>query len=160
MLFGVVLITGCKHEAGTSPLDEELFRLATNAGSTTWYKHDPDLLDKSSGSGHNEPFLRTRYNDIAATVLDGSGKVLPDSVFPTGSLIVKELWSDPGSIGTYAIMLKRPGSPSADAGGWLWGYLRPDGSVRESALNKGSACRGCHTQAGQIDATLMNKYFP
>ncbi|MBL8000423.1 MAG: cytochrome P460 family protein [Flavobacteriales bacterium] len=151
---------GCKHEADISSLDLELYELAQSTNGHVWYRANDDLLDRTGGSGHGEPLLRTRYNAIAATVLDSSGRVEPDTLFPSGSLIVKELWESGSTLGTYAVMLKRPGDPSADAGGWVWGYIRASGEVRVSALEQGAACRNCHTQAGHIDATLMNLAFP
>lgn len=153
-------MAGCKHEPAENPLDQELYQAALNTSGHVWYKGSDALLPRSPGSGHNEAFLRTRFNAIAATVLDSAGKVLPDTVFPAGSLVVKELWSDQSTVRTYAVLLKRPDEPAADAGGWVWGYLEADGGVRESALNMGMACRTCHTQPGHIDATLMNLSFP
>ena len=150
----------CKHEAGTAPLDAELYQMALNSSGSVWYKNSPDLLPRSTGSGHSEAFLRTRFNGVAATALDSLYRVVADTTFPPGSLIVKELWSDANTLGSYAVLLKRPESEAADAGGWVWGYLRANGEVRAPALDRGAACRTCHTQDGEIDATLMNLYFP
>lgn len=150
----------CKHDPDPSAIDAELYLLALNTDGNVWYKHSDQLLPKSSGSGHSQPLLRTRYNEVAATVLDGDGKVQPDAVFPIGSLVVKELCEDDGSINTYAVLLKRPAEPAADPNGWVWGYLRANGDVRASALDQGAGCRTCHGQTGHIDQTLMNLFFP
>jgi hypothetical protein len=83
-----------------------------------------------------------------------------DTLFPEGSLIVKELMTDASTVGSYAIMLKESGNDAADASGWVWGYLRADGTVRIPAYERGASCRSCHTQAGHIDQTLMNIAFP
>ena len=57
-------------------------------------------------------------------------------------------------------MWKNPSSEYADANGWVWGYIEKKGKVVESAELKGASCTGCHAQSGNIDATLMNNFFP
>ena len=150
----------CEHEADEDPLDAQLLELAKETEGYTWYKGSDTLLPKSSGSGHTQASLRTRFNTIASTRLDTNGKVIPGTVFPNGSVIVKELFDNPTTLAQYALLFKKPDHPYADAGGWVWGYVRPNGEVREPARNKGTACRGCHGQNGNIDFTLMNAYFP
>src|SRR5690606_15177374 len=95
-LLVVFTALSCKREPEPGPapaksVDEEMYELATNTAGFIWYKHSDALLPKSSGSGHNAPSLRTRYNATAATMLDVDGKVQAGAVFPEGSLIVKEL---------------------------------------------------------------------
>ena len=159
-LLVVVASAGCKHEPASSALDSELLELARASDGHVWYRFSDSLLPRSPLTGHGEAFLRTRYDPTAAALLDSTGKVLPDTTFPEGALIVKELWEDQSTLGTFAVLLKRPSDPAADANGWVWGYIRANGEVRNSALDKGSACRGCHGQAGSIDASLMNLSFP
>ncbi len=150
----------CKHENDVSATDILLYELATRPEGFSWYKHADSLFSRSAGSGHSEPFLRTRYNEAAATQLGADGKILTDAVFPEGSLIVKELFTNTTTIGRYAILYKQQDSPDADGKGWVWGYINADGSVAESSANKGNACIGCHSQSGNISYMLMNKYFP
>ena len=159
-IMAVLALIACRHEADTYGIDRELLERARSAEASVWYANDDALLERSSGSGHLEALLRTRFNAKAARVLDDDGRVVEDTVFPTGSLIVKELWSNTTTLGTYAVMLKRPGDPAADPDGWIWGYLRETGEVRVSALDRGASCRSCHSQSGNIDRTLMNAYFP
>jgi len=158
-LVGILTLNSCKKEeaAGT---DKELFDMAQETSGFIWYKNSNALLEKSSGSGHPQPFLRTRYNSVAATKLDSNGRVISGAIFPEGSLVVKELYDNSTSLGRYAILYKNSGSADADAKGWVWGYINSDGSVAEPASNKGSACINCHSQADNIDYMLMNKYFP
>ncbi len=153
-------ITACTHEDTENPADADLLELAMRTEGAVWFKESEALLPRSSGSGHAQPLLRTRFNTIAASVLDTNGKVVPDTIFPNGSAIVKELYDDATTLSQYAILYKKPSHPYADADGWVWGYVRPDGEVREPASNRGSACRGCHSQENNIDFTLMNAYFP
>ena len=139
--------------------DQELYDMAKPTTGFTWYKNDDVLLNKSAGSGHNQPFLRTRYNGIAAALLDNEGKVKAGTIFPDGSLIVKELRDNATSVAIYAVLYKQAGHPDADADGWVWGYVDTGGSPLFPASSKGNSCRGCHSQSENIDFTLMNKYF-
>lgn len=155
----LVLLNACRKEKviGT---DAELYSMAKESAGFTWYRNSDALLGKSSGSGHSQLFLRTRFNDIAAGKLDVSGKVQEGADFPEGSVIVKELWGSTAVLDRYAVLYKNQDSPNADAKGWVWGYLNADGSVAEPSSNKGAACMGCHSQQGNIDYILMNTYFP
>ncbi|HSA42994.1 MAG TPA: cytochrome P460 family protein [Bacteroidales bacterium] len=159
-LGGILTISSCKKDEQAAGTDKELYEMAKATSGFTWFKHSSSLLNTSSGSGHPQAFLRTRYNAVAATMLDSSGKIMTGATFPEGSLIVKELFDNATTLGRYAMLYKNPGSSDADAKGWVWGYINADGSVAEPASNKGSACISCHSQAGNIDYMLMNKYFP
>lgn len=153
-------IHSCKKEKDAEGIDKEMYDMSTITAGFTWYKNSNSNLSKSSGSGHPQPFLKTRYNSIAATKLDANGKIIPGSQFPEGSLIVKELLNNASEIERYAILYKKSGSAEADANGWVWGYINKNGTVAELASKKGEACIGCHTQSDNIDYMLMNKYFP
>jgi len=153
------LIFSCKKEEQAGGVDKEMLDMAKATTGFTWYRLSDGWLPKSTGSGHNFSKLRTRFNAIAATMLDSTGKVKADANFPEGSFIVKELTNGSGAE-RYAMLLKRSGDASADSRGWIWGYVNGGGTVAEAASNKGSGCIGCHTQSGAIDYTLMNKFFP
>ena len=159
-LLGILLNKSCKKDKVASETDKELFDLATETNGFVWYKNSSALLDKSGGSGHPQPFLKTRYNAIAATQLDTSGKIVSGSTFPEGSLIVKELYDNATKLGRYAILYKKSSSEDADANGWIWGYIDSDGTVAVPASKKGTSCINCHSQAENIDYMLMNKFFP
>ncbi|MBK9148334.1 MAG: hypothetical protein IPM12_11040 [Flavobacteriales bacterium] len=156
----LAVLHACKHEADASPTDLELLARASGMEADVWYKFSDALLPRTSGSGHAEAFLRTRFNDIAAAHLDTMGKVMEGTMFAEGSLVVKELWPEASGLGTYAVMLKRSGDPAADENGWVWGYIRSNGQVRESVINRGAVCKGCHGGAGNINGTLMNAAYP
>ena len=141
-------------------IDGNLFTLAEETSGFVYYKNSDAFLDKSAGTGHNYPFLKTRFNALAATQLDANKKVLAGAVFPEGSLIVKDLYNSKEKLERYAILYKDSDSEAADGNGWVWGYIDAKGKVAEPALNKGASCIGCHTQPGNIDYTLMNIYFP
>lgn len=159
-LLSVWSIISCKKEKESIGTDKELYEMAKTTNGFTWFKNSSSLLDKSSGSGHPQPFLRTRYNSVAAAELDSNGKIMAGATFPEGSLIVKELYDNSTTLGRYAILYKKTGSADADANGWVWGYINADGGVAEAASKKGSSCSSCHSQTDNIDYMLMNKYFP
>ena len=161
-LLGILMVVeSCKHDPIiTDNIDEELYNMAKDTNGFTWFKFSDIGLPKSSGTGHSEPLLRTRYNDIATMYLDSNGLVIPGTQFPNGSLIVKELLSNSGGILRYAVLYKDSDNINADPNGWVWGYIDTDGTVAVTARDKGQVCIGCHTQSDNIDYGLMNKYFP
>jgi hypothetical protein len=160
LIFSAVFVTSCTHDPITTDINWDLYEMAQETKGFTWFKFSNASLPKSSGSGHSEPFLRTRFNGLATTKLDSSGRVIPGAVFPEGALIVKELLKSDDSLERYAILLKDSENEFADSKGWVWGYVSAGGSVSESAENKGKACIGCHSQTENIDYTLMNKFYP
>ncbi|MCE2846129.1 MAG: cytochrome P460 family protein [Sphingobacteriales bacterium] len=154
------LVTACKKDEEAEGIDKELLDLASSTSGFTWYKNSASFLPKSSASAHPFSYLRTRYNAIASAALDSNGKVIDSTLFPEGSLVVKELSNSIGGLDRYAILLKRTGSPHADSKGWVWGYINKDKSVAEPASKKGASCSGCHAQTGNIDYMLMNIAHP
>ncbi|MBK9671046.1 MAG: cytochrome P460 family protein [Bacteroidetes bacterium] len=156
----VFLIQACKKDEKVDPDDTMLFEMSRSADGFKWFKNSPAFLAKSAGSGHTQALLRVRYNATAAAQLDSNGRIIAGSVFPEGSLIVKELIEQSGVLARYAILYKQKDHRYADAKGWVWGYINVDGSVAETAANKGEACSSCHSQSANIDYQLMNKYFP
>ncbi len=163
LLYAITAIS-CKHEGVTDPTDQQLLKMAHDTAGFTWYKRNDTLLTFSSigsiPSGHSEPFRRTRFNGTAALQLDTTGKLFTTAHFADGSLIVKELWSDATTLTKYAIMYRRGTNPDADASGWVWNEVKPDGTVAYSASKKGADCRGCHSQAGNLDFSMMNAAYP
>jgi hypothetical protein len=156
----VVLHTSCKKEESISGTDLELYNMATETEGFTWYQNSDILLNRSAASGHTEAFLRTRYNTVASTHLDATGKVKAQTVFNEGSLIVKELWSNESTINRYAILYKQSEHEFANENGWVWGYINADKTVKAPSSDKGVSCISCHMQTDNINNTLMNKYFP
>lgn len=160
MIQCVWIISACKKEKPAKGIDKELLDIARNTSDFNWFKKSDALLEKSVGSGHPQPLLRTRYNSVAASQLDTAGRILTDAQFPEGSLIVKELYDNSTSLARYAILYKKSDKDEADGNGWVWGYINSDETVVTSAIEKGSGCIGCHSQEQNIDYMLMNKYYP
>ncbi|MBN2172514.1 MAG: cytochrome P460 family protein [Bacteroidales bacterium] len=160
LLFIIIILYSCKKDDEIEAIDKELYNMASATDGFTWFKFSSALLDKSSGSGHPQPYLRVMYNTVAATQLDSVGKIITGAAFAEGSLVVKELYENSTTLGRYAVLYKKVNDPNADVNGWVWGYINADGSVAESGTKKGSSCINCHSQADNIDYMLMNKYFP
>jgi len=152
--------SGCKNEKQAEGTDRMLYDMARETTGFTWYKKTDALLNTTSGSGHSFPFLRTRYNQAAASSLDENGKIIANSVFPEGSVIVKEFHDSSKKLSRYSVLYKEAGNQDADSKGWVWGYINADGTVAQAASKKGSGCSDCHNQSGNVDYMLMNKYFP
>lgn len=160
IVIGGFLLQSCSRDKVPVQIDRELYEMATDLNGFVWYQYNDSLYEKSPGSGHNWPFLKTRYNTIAQSQLDANGKVLANASFPEGSVVVKELFSDSATIVRYAVLWKNSSNDFADENGWVWGYVNSDGSTATSAVHKGNTCISCHQQAGNIDYMLMNLYFP
>ncbi|MEZ5198530.1 MAG: cytochrome P460 family protein [Bacteroidales bacterium] len=160
LVLSVLIFSSCNKDDELEGIDKELYDMASSSSGYTWFENSSAYLDKSSGSGHNYPFLRTRFNATAASRLDSTGRIYADTTFPEGSMIVKELYDGSKGLERYAILYKQSNNSNADANGWVWGYINSDETVAVSATEKGNACIGCHTQAGNIDYMLMNKFFP
>lgn len=152
-----VVLYSCKHKIEE---DQDLYLKAKETTGFVWYKNSSNKLSKSPGSGHSQPFLNTRYNSVASSNLDANYKIKSGSPFETGSVIVKELYDSNGKLELYAMLYKNPSHKNADGKGWVWGYIFPDGKVNIGSSKKGEACIGCHSQSGNEDYMLMNKYFP
>lgn len=159
MVLSVASLSSCSKDDKLEGIDKELYDLASSTSGYTWFENSSAYLDKSSGSGHNFPFLRTRFNSTAASRLDSAGRIYADTTFPEGSMIVKELYDGSKGLERYAILYKESNNSNADANGWVWGYINSDETVAVSATEKGKACIGCHTQPDNIDYMLMNKFF-
>jgi hypothetical protein len=162
-IVAVGAIYSCKKEEEVqktqNDIDLELYNLAKETTGFVYFNKIDTLLNKSAGSGHPQPYLRTKYNSKAASVLNSEGKIIAKSSFPEGSLIVKELYDNSKKLVRYAILYKDSSNANADTKGWVWGYVNSDGGIAESATKKGSSCISCHSQADNIDYMLMNKYF-
>lgn len=158
--FLIFLFAHCKYDNFEARFEAEIYNKAISTDGYVWFKYTNQALKKSLGSGHSSPYLKTRYNAIAANQLDSVGKIKLGAKFPEHSMVVKELLNDKGDVELYAVLYKKSNHPNADTKGWVWGYYNRDGSVRTSSALKGKDCNGCHSQALNEDYMLMNKYYP
>lgn len=124
-----------------------------NRNVANFYVGTPVIVD---GNGGTHGFIKVRYNTIASAALDSTGKLPVDSVFPNGSVVVKEIYSTiNGGFIQYAVMKKDPGNKYAGAG-WLWGEYKSGGEVTFSAAKKGNGCISCHSLPDNRD---LNRVF-
>lgn len=156
-LCGTIFVS-CVNNSLEPTTDMDLYDMSIAPSGFSWYNFSDSLLEKSDASGHSQPYLRTRYNNTAASMQDSNGKITPGLSFPDHSLIVKELFETQSSRSAFAIMYKDEGHKLADSTGWVWAILAQDGTVMVSATEKGTTCIHCHSQQGNIDNTLMTKY--
>ena len=136
--------------------DAALLALIPVDASWSYFNRSPIPIVRSSRP-HPQSHALVRYNAIASTQLDASGRVRSGAVFPDSSIIVKAL-SNGGAVETYAVMMRLRGSASAGYGGWIWAEFGPDGAVKYSTAGRGASCAPCHSTG--IDYTRMNDSRP
>ena len=144
----ILISQSCKKDT-TSPADDAaLFTLVGQSGYT-YYVGTPGITAATGNSPHS--FERVRFNAIATAVLDSTGKLPAGNSFPTGSVIIKEIYtSATGSINLYSIMKKDPSS-SVSGNGYQWAEFKPDGSAVFSTGKKGDGCISCHSGSANRD---------
>ena len=154
LTIAAIIFDSCKKKKDDEPVlsaDEELFNESTASGYTYLYGNSA-IIAGLGGSPHG--FEKIKFNATAQTALDGSGKLPVGSSFPTGSIIVKEVFtSASGTLKEYAVMKKDAANVNA-ASGWVWAEYNTDGSVKTSVADKGSQCVSCHSQTNNRDLTL------
>jgi hypothetical protein len=85
--------------------------------------------------------------------LGNDGRLPKGAVFPNGTIIVKEAYSDlNGFLTQYAIM-KKETTNKYTRNGWLWYEVNSYGTKPYSISVKGQKCINCHTRPATIDAT-------
>ncbi|MBC8043225.1 MAG: cytochrome P460 family protein [Rhizobacter sp.] len=128
--------------------DADLLAL-TAAPGFAFYKNAPDTLPFTlNGGGHNNSFIRVRFNAKAQSVLTDGGKLPVGGRFPDSALIVKDIYTAKGgTLLATAIMLRLPAAANADANGWVWGEYNSASASNPPApaSQKGSQCTACHS---------------
>jgi len=155
----ILILYSCSSKPAEG-VDKELLQMAMNTDGFVWFMHSDSLMHKSDGSTHPRPWLRTRFNSIAAKNLDENGRVTDHTLFPEGSFIVKEMFDKEKNFSMYSVLYKDSTNEFADKKGWVWSSLFSDGTVAESSKNMGTSCINCHAQENNIDFILMNKFYP
>jgi hypothetical protein len=138
----------CKKEESETELDQQLYN-ETKSNTGYIYYQDGDTLPGTSPSPHG--FFRLRFNATAQTVLDSVNELPVGSAFPSGSILVKEVYKN-NALNLLVVMKKNPSGTDA-ASGWQWAEFNPDGSVFYSSGKKGDACVSCHTSSPNRDLT-------
>ena len=145
----IASVQSCKKDDEGTSTDTNLFNEISSTSGYTYYVGTPGITPGTGNSPHG--FERVRFNSTAQAALDSTGKLPVGASFPTGSIIVKEIYSSStGSINLYAIMKKEPNNSSSGSG-YLWAEIKPDASVTFSTSKKGDGCISCHSGSANRD---------
>ena len=146
----IVIIQSCKKDKNeTTSTDTDLYNAINSTSGYTYYVGTPGITAGVGNSPHG--FERVRFNATAQAALDSTGKLPAGASFPTGSIIVKEIYSSAtGSKNLYAVMKKDAGHSSAGSG-YLWAEFKTDGSASFSTSKKGDGCISCHSGSTNRD---------
>ena len=129
------ILTGCSNQtsAPTAPSassasivisnDAALFRQFTQTDPFTSYTVFPNAEEFTTGrlvgSEAHRPVIRVRLNGTATAALR-NGTLPSGTVFPNGSIVLKEIRPAAGAAPSlFAVMVKDSGNPLA-GDGWLW----------------------------------------
>ena len=105
---------------------------------------------------NNAPFAsQIAANDVNVFAsAPGYASIHPDStstavVFPTGTLLVRQVLGSDGSVAELTLMAKGPLSADPEVGDWLYGITDPDGvplvgSAGSAELGQMPECHSCH----------------
>jgi hypothetical protein len=124
--------------------DKQLYDMAFQSG-LVYYKNITDTLPFTPNGGGHGGFIHIKFNAIAASALDSTGKLLVGKKFPVGSLIVKNIYKTKGGVlNTVAVMYKS-NTDIHKANGWVWGEYYGNENNGTSVNSKGAVCTGCHS---------------
>lgn len=156
-LISITLFSACSKDRTVTGFDAELFEKAQKNDGFVYYGKSTEYLITPKQAGHKSTYTRTKYNDVAAAMLNEQGAIISGVTFPDGSLIVNEMYSTKGDAEKYAIMFKDPKNENADQNGWVWSYFNADKTIIESSSRKGSSCISCHSAGNNY--MLMPNHF-
>ncbi len=148
----VLFFSSCstKKNEGLVVSDGTLFNIAQTASAFTYYKNSSDTLLSDPSSPHGG-YMKVRFNQKAMTVMNDSANRLLSPSFPDGSMVVKEIYNQPGGVLIeLAVMYKVNGAINT-GGGWVWSEFLFDGTVEYSTANSGASCIGCHQGSSNMD---------
>jgi hypothetical protein len=143
----LIIIQSCKKDKVVTDADNALYSEITASGYS--YYQNGYMLSGVSPSPHGS--FKLRFNATAYAALDSNGELPIGSSFPTGSIIVKEIYNV-SSLNLYAVMKKDPSNENAGSG-WVWAEFNIDGSTAFSTGKKGDACISCHSGTPNRDLT-------
>ena len=150
----VITINSCNREElnpGPVPEDTQLMQAIADTADYQYTVFHPTIVQSVSNSPRE--FERVRINTIGNGVLDNNGRLPKGTIFPNGTIIVKEAFDGlNGNLIQYAIMKKETSNKYA-RNGWLWYEVNVDGTKPYSIGMKGQKCINCHTKPANTDAT-------
>src|SRR5436190_10377932 len=142
------LMLCCKYNDLPGATDAGLFEQVASPSGYVYFNGGL-LLAPDPASPHG--YFKLRFNDIATSALDANGRLPVGSIFPNGSILVKEVY-DGGNLVLYAIMRKDPSNPDA-SNAWLWAELGPAGETAFTVKRRGDGCVSCHGTSPNRDLT-------
>lgn len=144
LLACLVIITSCKKKKTNEALYNE-----SKASDLVFYKNKDTVYGAKGTSPHGS--FKLKFNTIALAAFV-NGKLPQGESFPTGSLIVKEVYNG-NALTLYAVMKKDAKSKFASSK-WVWAEYKPNGDVVYDASKRGDACVSCHSASGNRDLSL------
>lgn len=149
-MIGLILMKSCTYHDLSDPTlipatDASLFEEAVD-DNYIFYQNGL-VLPPAPQSPHG-PF-RTKFNSVASSALDNTGKLAVDGNFPEGSVVVKESYRN-SVLNVISAMKKAPGDPNS-RNGWVWAEYAVDGKALVSLEERGAQCIGCHSDAPNRD---------
>ena len=147
LLAFIITIQSCKKDKTDPDSDNRLFE-ELSSGTYSDYQGGI-ILSAASPSPHGS--FKLRFNATATSALDTTGEIPSGNSFPSGSVIVKDVY-DGTTLKLHAVMKKDPGSTNSGSG-WLWAEYNTDGSVIFSTGKKGDGCISCHSGSPNRDLT-------
>lgn len=144
----LVILQACRNDKVEAGYDEALYDEVSESGGYTYFQNGM-LLPGISPSPHGA--FKLRFNAIAQSVLDTTGKIPIGTKFPDGAVLVKEVYT--GTSISLLVVMKKSSNHASAANGWLWAEYTTDGSADYSVSKKGEACIGCHNGAPNRDFT-------
>lgn len=145
----ILVVQSCKKDKTDPDADNALYSEITASGYT--YYQNGNVLSGVAPSPHGS--FKLRFNSTATAALDSTGELPAGNKFPTGSILVKELYSG-SDISLYVVMKKDPSNANAGSG-WVWAEFKTDGSVAFSITKKGDGCISCHSGSPNRDLTRI-----
>ncbi len=148
----ILLLSSCKKDdEAEKTANKDLY--CNVYSDIAQYYTGTQVITEGLGGAHG--FIKVRFNSVAASALDSTGKLPAGQVFPNGSVIVKEMYSSAsGGLNLFAIM-KKDASNENSGSSWLWGEYKPGGDVVFSVTKKGNGCISCHSSPDNRDLTKV-----
>lgn len=132
-------VLSCRNDKVEQQFENDLYEEAVNSSGHSYFKN-ATLFSAAAPSPHGS--FKLRFNAVAQTALDSSGKLPVGKSFPDNSLIVKEVYN--GNNLELLVVMKKQSNHDLAEGNWLWAEFKPGGDIDYSISKKGADCTGCH----------------
>jgi hypothetical protein len=113
MALTMLAVQACKKDKEDTAADKSLYNEVTASGNT--FYRNGNIVAAAAPSPHGS--FKLRFNAIAAAALDSTGELPAGKKFPTGSIIVKDVYNG-NTVTLYAVMKKDPSDENAGSAGY------------------------------------------